>query len=217
MRELHFFEDDSPTLYKKQPSSNTGWAMSFADIVTVLLCFFIVFYMIEKKISKEIGFGNKDGAIISYSQNFESLEISSLIETVEKQNLASVYKTDKFIELRFAPSTFFASGGVKPTEEGKKLINSILPSLLDLKDKYVVRIQGYTDSNPVKRSAKRWWKSNMELSLLRSLNVYELLISKGINKKILSVTGFGNSFSKDAPRAEDRRINFRIEPRKYEE
>lgn len=198
---------------RRNKSGGDSWVMSFADVVTVLLCFFIIFYMIEKQYKKQVGFGSADGSVQAFSAKMATPEVLSLIETMKSLPQAVIINKAQFMEVHFPPEMFFASGETKLTSQGLSIIEKIVAPLSKIKTGYSLQIQGYTDSSSVTLKKGRWWKNNMELSLERSLEVYEFLLKNGIEKNILSVTGFGASkplLNQD--KNMQRRITLKFEP-----
>lgn len=201
---------------KRKKSSGDEWVLSFADVVTVLLCFFIIFYVAEKQLVKK-GFGISKGATQEYKTKMSTPQVQTLIETFKTLPNVTVVNTDKFLEVHFPPEAFFTKGSTKLTYEGQKMIDQIIPSLTGIKNGYYLQIQGYTDDLAVKQSDKRWFQDNMQLSIERSLSVYYHLINSGVEKKILTVTGFGaNKPLLNEEQSMQRRISFKFEPALYE-
>lgn len=213
--EQFLLDDVDETLNIKKKNSD-AWVMSFADVVTVLLCFFIIFYMIEKQYKKRVGFGHKDGSVQEYQTKLISPEITKLISTFEQLGNIETHKTDEFLEIHFKPESFFEKGRVEISNNGQSQLATIVSAFKELNGEFSVQIQGHTDNTPVRWVKDRWWKSNMELSILRSLSVYKYLIAKGTKSSIYSVAGYGeNKKLNEENNKKDqlkRRITFRIEP-----
>jgi chemotaxis protein MotB len=215
VHKLHFQEEiqlKEPRKRSRKSKSGDSWVMSFADVVTVLMCFFIIFYMIEKQLDKS-GFGPSSGAVQAYKAKMENPEVLSLIETMSLLPKVTVENKGQFLEVHFPPEMFFASGDTRLTLEGSGVINKIIKPLLKIKSGYILQIQGYTDNSKVTEKPGRWWTNNMELSVVRSLEVYNHFIRNGVSKNILSVTGFGSNkplFNQDADK--QRRISIKFEP-----
>jgi flagellar motor protein MotB len=80
---------------------------------------------------------------------------------------------------------------------------------LSLKKDYAgkhVRIDGHTDSDPIKHSR---WKSNMELSEARAAAVKAYLVKKGVNASLVTIKGYGADKPKTASKNKD--TNRRVE------
>ena len=175
----------------RNKNSSDSWITSFADVVTVLLCFFIIFYMVEKQYKKSYGFGPSAGTMKEYKTKMSTPDVLSFIETLAIVPNITVINKDQFVEVHFPAEMFFESGETKLTPEGRTVIDEIISPLTNIKEGYMLQIQGYTDDIAVRSLKSRWWKNNMELSIERSLEVYDYLIKNGVSHSILSVTGFG--------------------------
>ncbi len=114
-KNVHFEEYDEPFLQSRSSinSNNMSWALSFADIVTVLLCFFIIFYIIEKKHKQKIDYDLSKIAIQDYSVNSATTEMKQFIETVSRLPNVTVENKNNFLEVHFPPEAFYESGSVK--------------------------------------------------------------------------------------------------------
>ena len=204
-------------LTQKKSRKKTGgneWVMSFADVVTVLLCFFIIFYMIEKQFAKTTGFGVSSGTVQEYKTKMSTPEVLALIETIKVMPQVKMINTDQFLEVHFPPEMFFKSGRTELTKEGESVIQDIIKPLKSLEKGYFLQVQGYTDDTPVRKGGK--YKSNMELSIKRSLEVYYYLVNNGVKKNILTVTGFGeNKPLINEAKKMQRRISLKFEPAIY--
>jgi chemotaxis protein MotB len=195
----------------KEDASN-AWVVSFADVVTVLLCFFIIFYMVEKQYEKTGRFGSSTGTIMEYKTAMEQPKIQSLIESSKALSDVKVVETNQFLEVQFPAEKFFEKGSTKLSTKGKEMVAKFIAPIKKLKEGVIIQVQGYTDKTPVAWKKERWWKDNMQLSVARSLEVYYLLIEQGVSPNILSVTGYGQNRANDYEADYQRRISFKIEP-----
>ena len=86
----------------------------------------------------------------------------------------------------------FGSGKATLSKTGK---NALLRVVRDIKSTYPnlpVRVYGYTDSDPIKRS-RRKWKDNLDLSANRAMAVTRYLITNGIPKANIETIAMGDS------------------------
>ena len=84
----------------------------------------------------------------------------------------------------------FASGKATLTAVGKKTLDKIIR---DLKIRYPnqsVRVYGYTDSDPIKRS-KKFWADNLDLSANRAMAVTRYLKTSGIDAETIETIAMG--------------------------
>jgi len=85
---------------------------------------------------------------------------------------------------------FFDPGQITIKDTAKKSLDKVAAAL---KKEYAgkqVRIEGYTDSDPIVHSK---WKSNQELSEKRAGAVRDYLVSKGVPAKRVSIVGMGDA------------------------
>ena len=104
----------------------------------------------------------------------------------------------------------FASGRATLRASGKRALGRIVDELSDRYAGLPVRVYGYTDSDPIKRS-KKLWKDNLDLSSNRAMAVARYLISRGIPKENIESIGMGDSNpvasnSSSAGKSKNRRV-----------
>lgn len=80
----------------------------------------------------------------------------------------------------------FQSGSTQLTDKGIETLTKLSSVLTG--DGRPLRIQGHTDSDPIRRSQ---WRSNLHLSAARALAVAESLTTAGIPAEKVSVAGYG--------------------------
>ena len=104
----------------------------------------------------------------------------------------------------------FSSGRATLTTAGTQALAKIAS---DIKTSYAglsVRVYGYTDSDPIKKT-KNLWKDNIELSANRAMAVTRYLISKGIKAEAIETIGMGethyvSSNTTKAAKSKNRRV-----------
>lgn len=94
------------------------------------------------------------------------------------------------VVIEIAGDVLFASGQVVLTSDGKRALDRVASRLNSEFSGRTVRVEGYTDSDPIKKSG---WKTNERLSSERALAVEEYLVSKGVNKDRIYSAAFGAS------------------------
>lgn len=107
------------------------------------------------------------------------------------------------IVLTIAGDVLFGPGQATLTPGGKKELDGVAAQIKREYRSNRIRIEGYTDSDPVKRSS---WGSNEKLSAARAVAVEKYLATKGINKNRMESVGMGSanpkSTKKDSRRVE---------------
>lgn len=100
----------------------------------------------------------------------------------------------------------FASGQTSLKADAKKKLDSIARELNGRYSGNDIRIEGHTDSDPIKKSK---WGSNEALSQARAEAVREYLQSKGVSGGRMSTVGKGSSEPKSS-KAASRRVDIII-------
>jgi chemotaxis protein MotB len=94
------------------------------------------------------------------------------------------------ITVRVPGSVLFSSGKVTLRDSARKMLDKIARVIKsDYPDK-TVRIEGYTDRDPIKKSQ---WADNLELSLQRAAAVHRFLQKQGVNAGHMYAAGFGEA------------------------
>ncbi len=86
----------------------------------------------------------------------------------------------------------FGSGRATLTKTGKNALSRIMRDINNTYSNLPVRVYGYTDSDPIKKS-KRKWKDNLDLSANRAMAVTRYLIARGIPKDNIETIAMGDS------------------------
>ncbi len=104
---------------------------------------------------------------------------------------ATVKTKDGKISITLPSSIFFNSGQVTLKKSAKSSLTTICNVLKRDFSNEIIRIEGHTDNDPVKRT-KMFYASNWELSSMRAANVLHFLVGKcSLNPKNLYIAGFG--------------------------
>lgn len=106
----------------------------------------------------------------------------------------------------------FASGSADVSNEGKLVLDKVIPVLKEVKDKRI-QVEGHTDNVQIFSAIKAKYPTNWELSAGRATQVVRYLQETGgIDPKVLSATGY-SEYQPVAPNdtAEGKARNRRIE------
>jgi chemotaxis protein MotB len=98
----------------------------------------------------------------------------------------SVIRTSEGVAFQVQGEVLFASGQAEITPAGKETLRQLLPTLLEHgKD---LRIDGHTDSDPIRHSS---WQDNLSLSFGRGRAVLGFLTENGIDAERCFVAAYG--------------------------
>lgn len=207
--------------HKKHLKANEGdegeWIMSYADTVTLLLCFFVIFFSQNKDVGKsEVAKLKEKQEVVEIKREMASLKKEKikikkkedalkklkerLVVIFKKQDLkgVEVKQRENEVIVRLNEKEFFNVGSYKLIKNGKSSLGKIASSLKTLNKDFEIYVEGHTDSKPVRGSL--FYNSNLGLSSLRASNAAEVLILFGLDKSRVRVVGYGES----QPLAKDR-------------
>ena len=189
------------------------WLMTYADMITLLLCFFAVFLAItvpderkfeeaKKKVTEKFAGGDdnylrgqyalpdtKEDSPLKSQEPFKALP--SIVDRYhnDKDVEVEVEKGDRISTIEMNSAPFFGRGSAVLSPEGLKILSDIQPSLMDEQYKdHTISVEGYTDDIPIKTAQ---FPSNWELSTARASSVVRALIELGFPAERLRAVGFG--------------------------
>ena len=204
-------------------AKSTAWAVTYADLVTLLLTFFILLLVILNDAEKHID------RVINMLLDETYAELKENIES----SYVSVDRVTKGVKITLASGRLFKSmdddvqpvvypllrqiGGIVRVS---KLLNvyeddrfANLLSAIEKRGGFLnveIRCEGHTDDLPLPKNAP--FQSNWDLSAARAISVVEFLIKQGVPAGRLSATGYGEFHPLDKRRDEiSNRRNRRIE------
>ena len=216
---------------KEDPDNLQRWLLTYADLITLLLGFFVILYTISqvnesryRKVSSALQhvFGQKKTKILQPASVVQPVRLTrqmlsdsltdaldrALLNHPELESAVTLVPRLEGIALRFQDRVLFDLGEADIKPEAKKLLLSLTKILRRFPNR--LRIDGHTDNLPI-NNAK--FASNWQLSTARAANVAYLLNKQGgIDGKRISVTGHA-SFDPAVPNttAKNRAINRRVE------
>ncbi|MFC1679299.1 flagellar motor protein MotB [Elusimicrobiota bacterium] len=176
-----------------------AWLFPYADLMTELVCFFVILYALGAALNKDVQQTKKD-----------------IEEMMDKEEIAGEVKIDKE-GLKFSleeqkETAHFQSGFAELTPEMKATLDKIAPKLLALANKdHEIVIEGHTDDIPIHND---YFWSNWELSAARATSVVEYFTTKkGFPAGCMGAIGYGEHrpiARNDSPanRARNRRVVF---------
>ncbi|MBV9080504.1 MAG: OmpA family protein [Elusimicrobia bacterium] len=163
------------------------WMVNYADLMTELVCFFLIMYALSTSLSKPVQEAKKE-----------------VEETMKQQEVAGDVKITKdglVISLQEqGTNVFFESGSAELTDQMKKILDQLAPTFqkLAVKDHDMI-VEGHTDDVPIK-TAK--FDSNWELSTARATNVVQYLLHQH-HYPPAHIAAIGYGENKSLPRAPD--------------
>lgn len=204
-------------LHKRQEFDDP-WLLSYADLVTNLLAFFVLLVSMAT-----ISFETIDalpGAFDSAQRKQPNLQTLSadMAEMIESEGLTGrvVAELDEQgLAIQLQDEIAFPSGVAKLSDDGTRLVDKIARLLDRLPPRYRVVVEGHTDDVPIRTAH---FPSNWALASARALEVRRELAAEGIADDRLSISAYADTRPRDAPkgatlearRRQNRRVVIRV-------
>ena len=180
-----------------------AWLITYADMVTLLLCFFIILFAMSSPDMKKLEqFGKELKAhgfytdLVADEDPFETLKknLDLSLGASGYDQFVAVTKTPDEVEVELASNSFFQPGSAKFTRDALPMLQLMASRIVPLaKDHIEIAVEGYTDDTPVHTDA---FPSNWELSAARAANVVRYLIAQGFPQDKLKAVGFSDTHPK---------------------
>lgn len=184
------------------------WQMSFNDLLTILLTFFILLVSVSHiyvNKAQELS----SAAVEAFGARREESRQSDLIGEIAAIGGIDAYRAEGGIAIVLPESFVYRSGSADILhKDALRALGGKLKAAA-----VSIRVEGHTDSQPV---ANGPFPSNWELSAQRSVNVVKFFIREcGIDPRNLSAAGYSDSrpvSSNDTPegRGSNRRVSMII-------
>ena len=215
-------------------TDDSGFYTSFADMMTLLMVFFVLMFSVSKpdeskfdQVAKSVSQAfNQEVAqeIIDEINRLEVLEksLNATIEAVQLSDQISTEVTPDGLKLELASSALFAAGSADIRQSMKATLKQLSGAILTLpSEEYMMRIEGHTDDVPISTAR---FPSNWELASARALNVLHLFEANGFPSDQLAATSYADTQPKLPNRsatgealaenqAKNRRVLVYIKPR----
>ena len=220
-------EDDAP--------SSPAWMATFADMMTLLMCFFILILSFSSmELDKfKMAMGSLQGALGTLgvqkkllpdqswfspnTQNTDQIKENSNLDHIEKmreqikkeglEDKISIEEEGGEVYIQMKDDMMFHSGKAELKPTYFNLLSLIAKTLFE--DAKQIRVEGHTDNRPIQTKE---YPSNWELSIQRALNVVRHFVNhENIHPAKLIIAGFGEHkpiAANDSPvnRAKNRRV-----------
>lgn len=189
--------------HHEEVDAEGSWAVSYGDMVTLLLTFFIVFFTLDPEGAKnQILKISMVNALESTSKNeiYQGVESEISIGKDQKQGIdpivvktwnGVVHDRGNYVLVEFPGVSFFKSAKTDVTKEGQASIQNFVKSYLPFAGSYRVGIRAFADRRQVMKNAR--FNDNLELTALRSVATMRVLQKAGIPLNRIKVGGYGET------------------------
>lgn len=207
--------------HAQQEGGMDSWLMSYADMITLLLCFFVIFVSVSEPKQDKFsqiteGLVNRFGTVdltTPLKGVFEAVQ--QVVEKHQALRDISVEKTQSGIAMEIASRKLFTVGSAEILEENTTLLNDLVASLktADFLE-YRIIIEGHTSDEDVSTATL---PTNWDLSAARAARVVRFFVEQGIKPERIRAVAYADTKPKvpnrgvgNEPILENREQNQRI-------
>lgn len=191
------------------------WAITFADLALLLLCFFVMLTSFSSRPSPVSAAPVANSTAESRGSNSQSKVIGTMLQQNFSSEIAKgwlfVDASAERLRIQFGASEGFESGSDALTSQTVSLIDAMGPMLAEGTAK--ISVIGHTDDLPIHTER---FRDNWELSSARAVSVIRELINRyGVDPSRLEAKSYADTHpvatnDSEANRARNRRIEIEI-------
>lgn len=211
---------------RKKQEADEDWMTTFADMVTLLLTFFIMLVSISKvdvvlfeqvKAGVAKGIGNRDEV---RPIQLLKIDVQDAVQAMKLEDVVAVGTDDQGLTIEFASSAFYEPGSAEIREEAIEPLTRIAATIgAERYRGFQVEVQGHTDDTGI---STQIFPSNWELSAARATRVVRFFADTGIAPERMEAIGYADTRPKvpnrDAygePLPANQEVNRRVVVRVY--
>ena len=229
-----------PKKVKCPPGGAPEWMNTYGDMVTLLLCFFVMLFTTATVDGHEMklviaafsGLGLLEGGntleaghLAELGNTIESLpsmkagraldqarkKAVSQFQSEIRSNKVRVTIDERGLIISLAADSFFRPATAEvDIEAARETLRNVSSLVNSLEDQRHFRIEGHTDSLPTDPDGP--WETNWELSAERSANVLHYLVDFGVDETRFQIAGCADTRPlADNATAEGRAYNRRVD------
>jgi chemotaxis protein MotB len=223
-----------PKKSEAEKENNERWLITYADLITLLLIFFIILYSMSKINEQKFTSFSQSMAIVfgqpgrsgvldggrsvmpdpektyKQKQNMTNTreQIRRMIASMGLEGKITVKEEERGLVISVKDTVFFRAGSADLGDRAREIITTVSSLLASLPNS--IRIEGHTDNIPIHTFK---FYSNWELSTARATNVLHCMVEQEkIPPQRLSAAGYGefkpiSSNDTEGGRAANRRVD----------
>ena len=199
---------------KEQPNESEDWLISYADMITLIACFFIL--MVSFANFEEVGFNIRAEQISKYfrKEKFKSSKLKLLYLKEEitrhesKSELTKISLKDSELIINFSGSTLFGSGQTVLAKKEIESVDSLIELIKTRNTQYRILVEGHADDDLKNTPFKSQWA----LSAARAAAIIERFQYYGFKTQNLTAIAKGDtnklteSIDKEGQRIEENAV-----------
>ncbi len=181
--------------------TQAGWLISYADMMTLIACFFIIMMAFAnfdpktfKKVALEISKYYR-GANVLVEEDLLTMMVAKLDKIEGIEEAVTIKQDINKVEITYNSQHLFESGSAKLLDRPEALLQEIIQTIKEESTSVSIVVEGHTDDEPIssKGKIKKFFESNWELSAVRSASIARKFNLAGFPKNKISSIGFADS------------------------
>ena len=183
-----------------------GWFATFADMMTLLLAFFVLLAAISTidpvklqamadSMKKSVGKKKEMQGAMSLSDIEQSVKMS--IKEAQLEESVEVTTSTKGVTIGISSDISFESGSADLKQDLTPILEKIVPAIQG--SYFMVAVEGHTDNVPIPENIQEQYPSNWELSGARAATVVRELMKLDVDPIRLQAVGYGEYVPRDRP------------------
>lgn len=181
----------------EQEDDSGAWLTSYADLMTLVACFFILMMAFAKY--DPVGFQRKTKEVAKHfsgkALNKDQSQLDQLVKELQGNpdlsEVAKVAIVDDGIKIVFKSNHLFEQGEPKLRGSSLESLDIMIDLIYQKKPDYRVMVEGHTDNLAIPADSD--YKTPWELSSARASSIVERFQEYGFNKDSLVAIGYGDS------------------------
>ena len=210
---------------------STAWAVSYSDLLMVLMSFFVIFFSFNDSKTSQNALENvtlllkknKSSALETSSPSLEKpqmiLKVEGRVSTTRilSEQMSKLFSSDQLhtslendtLTVQFSGNSF-ETRSYRLNEALRNQLRQTVQALLPYKDQIELVVVGHADSQPVSNVHPDFILDNYDLSAFRALHILKFLGTVGLSLSHMSAQGDADNTSKT------RSFSLRIQNSKVE-
>ncbi|MGZ5279537.1 MAG: OmpA/MotB family protein [Pseudobdellovibrionaceae bacterium] len=192
------------------------WAVSYADLLMVLLSFFILFFSsdankqdIIRKLLPLSSLTEGNAQTGTQPAGTDSMNISTEIKSISGLKVEQL-ADPSVLSIQF-PENIFSVGSADLSTEQKRQLQTLFSKLQPYLSRLQVEIVGHTDSEPLVRKKSKYMQDNLDLSFFRASQALRFVLGqKELAFAQISAKGAGSQI------LANRTLSITIRPKGYQ-
>lgn len=177
-----------------------SWLMSYADMITLLLCFFVIFVSAseprkDKMSALSEGMVGKFGSVETATP-FQGVlrSLQAVVENHQVLKDVSIEKSENTLSLEVSSLSLYKEKTADFNEKMVKVLEDVAQTLntIQFMDFRIV-VEGYTSDTPINSP---YFPSNWELSSARAARIVRFFIEHGVKPERLRAVGYADTHPK---------------------